>query len=225
MATGITRGQLRTQALNLADANGSTRWDAAPGGEVDQLLSVAYDMEWSRCLDAQPQLRVARANVAATNGLLTIPPGSIPRLYRVLKLLVDHIAYRSVRWEEFADAQHYNAQARVWFREGDTIQLLPATDATVEIVASSLPPSITSLADDTTAITVPTDATKTTFELIVAMETAGLLLNKGAAETPATVALQQQAEMARQLMLQQLARLAAKPFEFGYSDLPSEWGG
>src|SRR5712691_9421341 len=105
MAIGpaYTKGGLRTAVLQQADAVGSDRWDAAAGGEVDQIISDCFDREWKNILNANRYYKYAQVLVNTDPVTGRIPIANLStgtgdnqqRFYRVLVLIgpTDNIVY------------------------------------------------------------------------------------------------------------------------------------
>ena len=144
----IVRSDLRTRALQLADAVSSPRWDVTAGaaGEVDQHMGVVHSREWRRILNAQPDYRIAqRTPTSDSQGRITIASlsdlsvaDSQQRFYRIRSLTMNNRPYR-----EIAATDGYLAAASLqstssvpifgfWFRQGDYIMVpdSPSTTST-----------------------------------------------------------------------------------------------
>lgn len=224
-----TKAQLRLRVQRKADAVGSGRWDtsAGTGSETDQVIAVAYDREWIRVLDAAPDLRVTKYTATTdNNGQVTASnfSSSSARFHRVFALFGPNRAvYRRGHFRDYVASEEQPSWDRVWYKVGNDLQIQPKeVGATVKLWVVSLPTSITGLADGA-AITVPSEAQEETFTEIVALEAAALLLFKGGAEMTAGQGLQQQAEMLRRQMLNDLARVAEGPIQMRHADDPLDW--
>lgn len=225
----ITKAQMRLRVQRKADAVGSSRWDttAGAGGETDQVISVAYDREWIRVLDAAPDLRVTKYT-ATTDAAGQIPgsnfSSSSARFHRVMGLYgPEGLTYRRGHFRDYVASDEAPSFDRVWYRIGNAIQVLPAkSSSTVKLWVTHLPTAFTGLADGDT-LTVPTDTQEETFQEIVALEAAALLLFKGGAEMSAGMGLQQQADGLRRLMLNDLTRAAEGPLRMRHDDDVSDW--
>lgn len=225
-----TRAELRVRTLRRADATGSGRWDQTTDatGEVDQLMGVAYDREWITVLDADAMLRAADISATSdSNGKYALADlsSSTARLHRILGVYRNSVVHKPVPAREWLQAADHGLHARVWYRLGTSIQVLPVSaSSAATFTVNSLPQAITGLAE-AGAITTPSDAQAETFTEIVALEAAAMLLLKGATETNAAMVLKQQAQMLRTAMLSDLSRLAEGPLVMRYDDDPAEWGG
>lgn len=225
----ITKAQMRLRVQRKADAVGSGRWDTTTGagGETDQVIGVAYDREWIRVLDAAPDLRVIKYTATTdTAGQLAGShfSSSSARFHRVLGLYgPEGMVYRHGHFRDYVASDEAPSFDRVWYRVGNAIQVLPTVaNATVKLWVTHLPTAFPALAEGA-AIAVPTDAQEETFQEIVALEAAALLLFKGGAEMTAGQGLQQQAEGLRRLMLSDLTRAAEGPIRMRYDDDPYDW--
>lgn len=225
----LTKAQLRLRVQRKADAVGSGRWDtsAGVGSETDQVIGVAYDREWIRVLDAAPDLRVTKYTATTNNnGQVTASnfSSSSARFHRVFALYGPNGAvYRRGHFRDYVAAEEQPSWDRVWYRVGQDLQVLPIeAGATVKVWVVHLPTTFTGLADSA-EITVPSDAQSETFQEIVALEAAALLLFKGGAEMTAGQGLQQQAEGLRRQMLNDLARVAEGPTQMRYGDDAGDW--
>lgn len=222
------RSVYQAQALNFADATGSTRWSTT---ELNYALGQCHMREWKRILNANRYVRFATRTVTQdTSGQLALSSlDSVAtqdvqqRFYRVIDMAQGTRTYQQV---EFADVPTatliggYNVQ-RAWFLIGDVIQCLPVESGAVMTVwVNHTPTPIDQLSGDTIAAEFPRD-----YEPIVCLEAAARLLQKGAMESGAAKDLLQQSEAMRQDMLSDLARVSTNPLRMRYPDTRTEWGG
>lgn len=231
-----TRAQLRTDALNIADANGAQRWDTTEGtGEVDRRLSFVYDREWRRILDAQPYaLTAKRTPTADSDGKIALTElsvatsgggGSITteRLYRILLVAFGGYPYEdaSQQSRDFFLAQLHGGVGRRWYRDATQLWVPQAAGLTADGVwVNYLPRKFTLYASDDTEVELPDN-----YDDIFAHEAAAALLVKGGAETGAALELKAFAREMRDEYLASYQKLSLNPLGFRYSDDPSEWGG
>lgn len=226
----LTKAQLRTRVQRKADAVGSGRWNTATDitGETDQAVSVAYDREWIRVLDAAPDLRVTKYTATTDNNGQVAGSdfsSSSARFHRVLGLWGPGGAvYRQGHFRDFVGQEESSGVfERVWYRVGSALQVLPAeSGATVKLWVVHLPTAFTGLAEGT-EVTAPSDAQAETFQEVVSLEAAALLLFKGGAEMSAGISLQQQAESLRRQMLNDLSRVAEGPVVMRHGDDWMDW--
>lgn len=231
----MNKGQIRTRVLQLADAEDSTRWDDAAGGEVDSHIGVIQDREWKRILNVNPYIRLARRQPTTTStGYISgtdLDSGSgdsTQRKYRVIAVVINNAVYEEMQFREWVTGSKGSniGPTGVWYWEGDDIFSLPKqasfalTTGGDGVWVSHLPCRQENLATESSTFTFPDG-----YEDVVAFEAAALLLLKGGAETQAAVDLQRQAELLRQDMLQDFARRSLKAQKFQYADLSFDWGG
>lgn len=229
-----TRGQLREDALNLADAVLAQRWDATPGGEVDRRLSWVLDREWRRILDAQPYARTGKrtpttdadGKVALSD--LTIGAGdAIERLNRILLVGFGGAVYDdgSQFSRDFFLAQTMggvNGVGRQWYRDGTHLWVPAAGPNTVAdgVWVSHIPARFHTYSSDSIDVPLPEG-----YDDIFAYEGAAAVLVKGGAETQAAVELKAFAKEMREEFLAHYARLSTLPLRFKFPDSASDWGG
>lgn len=232
-----TRAQLRTDAVNRADANaagGASHWDTTPGtGEVDRILGSVHMQEWRRILNATPYLQTQLLTpVTDTNGnvpLTTLSTGSgdnQQNLYRVLAVsngLIGSNAmfYSEVKTQEipqFLLIAQTGVIYYVWFRNGPNL-VIPGNPSTqLSIYVNYTPTRFDQLAGDGSLVALPDD-----YGEIFALEGAAALLMKGGTETEAATALLAAAEKKRQDRLQDLSRIGISPWTVAASDSRWDW--
>lgn len=223
-----TRAELRTDALNIADANGSGHWDDSAGGEVDRRGGIVHAREWKRILNAAPWTRTAqRTPTADASGrvlLSTLSDTSAPdakeRLFRILVVAFDNRAYEEVDAKSYVLAAVNGQARRCWYRDGSYLVAPDAASLTATgIWVNHTPTPLHKLSADAVTVELPDD-----YDDVLAYEWAAMLLTKGAAETQAAAELKALAEEMRAELLADLARVSTKPLAFGYGDHPGDWG-
>lgn len=224
-----TRAQLRTRALNRADANGAGRWDATAGGEVDQLGGIVFDREWRRILNANPyyKFNTVTVNSDGTTGrypissLTTGAADAVKRFYRIIAVRIDDVMYEEVPFKEWSLAETLAMAPRVWWYEGDNIMALPKALAKPGVFSVNyIPCRIDNLSADNVAVDFPDG-----YEDVLVLEWAKHILVKGGAETPEALAMGALAEELRVDMLQDIARRSTNPLRMRYADSSWDWGG
>lgn len=227
-----TRSQLRTDVLDLADANGSGRWNTTAGGsgEVDRRLGMVHMREWRRILNAAPYYRFAKrtptfdssGKVAITHASMgTYTGDSQERVFRILLLSVNNTPYEFVEAKRYVLATANGESLRCWYREGDNIVVPDAANLTATGVwVNHLPTRFDQLSGDGVSVTLPDD-----YDDIFVYEGAGELLMKGGAESGTSGEFFGMARRLRDDMLSDLARISGNPMGFEYPDSRHEWGG
>jgi hypothetical protein len=229
----ITRTGLRTRALQLADAVGSTRWDTTDAtGEIDVHMGVIHLREWKRILNANPYYRVAQRTPAidssgriAISALTSGTGNSVETFYRVLMLSANNVAYKEILTKEGFLAGVQTApdsqMAGVWFRQGDYIYVPGAANTTATGVwVNHVPCAANALALAADTVVFPEG-----YEDLLGYELAAIILSKGAAEADAAGTMKAFAEDMRRDMLQDIARFSISPTVFQFSDTAAEWAG
>lgn len=225
----LTKSQLRSRVIQLADAVGSQRWETTPGGEVDQHIGIAMDREWKRILNANPYYRVARRTPTSdANGYYAVSDLSsgtgdaTERLYRVIAFAVDNVVYEEGRLSDYLLPNAGAVQPNyVYYFEGTQLMALPKTASkAADVVVNWLPQRHDQLAGESSGLDFPDG-----YENVIAWSAAAMLLNKGAVEAGAAQVLEYQAEQLRQDMLQDLARRSTNPIKLRYADDRSDWAG
>lgn len=227
----FTRVQLRTRALNRADANSSQRWDATAGsgGEVDQLGGIVFDREWRRILNANPyyKFNTITFNSDASTGrysLASLTTGSgdtIKRFYRVIGVQIDDVMYEEVPFKEWTLAETLAMSPRVWWYEGDNVMALPKQLGRAgKFYVNYIPARIDNLTADSVTVDFPDG-----YEDVLVLEWAKHLLMKGGAEIQEALALGALAEELRSDMLQDIARRSTNPLRMRYADSAWDWAG
>lgn len=225
----ITKADLRTRVLQMADAVGDSRWDATAGGEVDQHIGVVMDREWKRILNANPFYRIGRRTPSSdTSGYYTLTDldsgtgDTAQRHYRVLAFAVGNIVYEESRLDLWLLPNTSNPQPQyIWYFEGTKLMALPITvSAAADVIVNWIPPRQEQLSGDTIVVDFPDG-----YENVVAWDAASMLLNKGASEAQRAQVLSYQAEALRQDMLQDIMRRSTAPIKMRYNDAASDWAG
>lgn len=222
-----TRARYMTETRNAADATNATRWS---DDEVRTALGLAHTREWKRLLNANRYLRFAQRSATQDTGgqftLASLDSGSADtqqRFYRILDIADGTRVYDEVQFAEVPVATGIATAntSYCWYRAGDVVQMLPiASGATVTVTVNHTPTPIDQLSADNVAAEFPRD-----YELIVAVEAAAYLLEKGGAEAGAAAILAQRAETIRQDMLSDLARTSTSPLRMQYPDTRHAWHG
>ena len=226
-----TRAQLRTRALNRADANGSGRWDttAGSGGEVDQLGAVVFDREWRRILNANNTYKFNTVTITSDAVTGRYPIGSlttgsadaIKRFYRIIGVRIDDVMYEEVPFKEWTLAETLAMAPRVWWYEGDNIMALPkALSKAGVFLVNYIPCRLDSLSSESVPVDFPDG-----YEDVLVLEWAKHILMKGGAETQEALMLGALAEELRVDMLQDIARRSTNPLRMRYSDSAWDWAG
>jgi hypothetical protein len=219
-----TRLALRTDALRIADANGSSRWDTTAGsGEVDRRGGSAHAREWRRILNAAPWFRFAkRTPTADSSGQVALSDLSITgeRMFRVLLVSFGNTPYEEVAAKDYVLGAANNAAYRCWYRTGDYLVAPDAAGQTATgIWVSHTPTPLHELAADADTVVLPED-----YDDVLAHEWAAMLLTKGGAETQAAAELKALAQEMRADLLGDISRISTRPLTFGYGDSAAEWG-
>lgn len=222
-----TRATYMAQARVAADATSAGRWTE---DEVKTALGLAHTREWKRLLNANRYLRFGQRTATQDGSgqftLASLDSGSgdtQQRLYRILDIADQTRLYDEVQFAEVPVATVIATAntSYCWYRAGDVVQMLPiAAGASVTVTVNHTPTPIDRLSGDTVTAEFPRD-----YELIVAIEAASLLLEKGGAEAGAASIMAQRAETIRQDMLSDLARVSTSPLRMTYPDTRHVWHG
>lgn len=223
-----TRAQSRTDALLVADAYGSPRWDPTPGGEVDRRLGFVHAKEWKLILNAnryynfQMVTPTTDANGVIPFSSLTTGSGDATQnFYRVVKVMVGNAAYQFVQGPEYLNTPQTALPAFVWYQSGNSIVIPNALTTTVTgIWVNWYPQRFDLLATDASIVVLPID-----YDDVFAYAGAARLLSKGAAQSDAAAELSAIADGMRQDLLSDIARVSTDPATVRYSDSVSDWGG
>jgi hypothetical protein len=109
---------------------------------------------------------------------------------------------------------------RVWYELGDEVQVLPTAEGnSVTVLVNHLPQRADLLVDDNSTVTFPDG-----YDLILAYELAASMLMKGAAETQLAAELRGMAQVLRDRLQQDVARMGTKPLRLAYADDRADWG-
>lgn len=235
----MTLAQMRVRVLRRMDADSGTtdnRWDTTAGitGELDQALGHVFRKEWKRILNACPTFRVqliqpttdATGRVTFASLTTSASADAGKNAYRIVQLSRSGYIYSEVDMKDWVISESTNPSARVYWREGEELMLLPKEVSTAlngsgdGFWVSYYPTTPESLSTSTATVDFPNG-----YEEIVALETAALLLAKGGAETETTSYFKTLAEEMRADMLQDLARTSGRPVRMRYEDSASIWGG
>jgi hypothetical protein len=222
------RAQLRTDALNIADAFGSPRWDATAGGEVDRRLGMVHAREWKKILNANSHYQLSMVTpttdangVIPFSSLTTGAGDALQQFYRVLRVMVGSADYGLVTGAQYLALPATGLPAFVWYQSGSTIVIPNALAMTVTgIWVNWYPQRFDLLATDASIVVLPPD-----YDDVFAYAGAAMLLSKGGAETGAAAELTAMADGMRQELLADIARVATAPATVGYSDSSWDWGG
>lgn len=225
-----TKASLRTAVLKQADAENSDRWDSTPGGEVDGVISMVFDSEWKKILNAN---RYIKYNTIVTN--TDAVTGRIPltalstgvgdnqkRFYRILAVIgpTDNIVYSPAEFLDIPLGETFAANVRVFYLEGDNIFILPKQlNVPFDFRVNYIPTRPADLSGESVVINFPTD-----YQDLLKYEAASWMLTKGGAETGASAELRQFADVIRTEMLQDLVRISTDQDQIKYPDSRFSWG-
>ena len=226
-----TKATLRTAVLKQADAENSDRWDITPGGEVDGIISMVFDAEWKKILNAN---RYYKYNTIITNtdtvtgripltALTTGAGDATKRFYRILAVIgpTDNIVYSPAEFLEIPLGETFAANVRVFYLEGDNIFILPKQlNVPFDFRVNYIPTRPADLSAENIVVNFPSD-----YQDLIKYETASWMLTKGGAETGASAELAQFAEKIRTEMLQDVVRFTTDQDQVRYPDSRFEWGG
>lgn len=225
----MTKAELRTRTLQMADAVDATRWDATPNGEVDLHIGHTMDREWRRILNASPYYNLDRLTITsdtdgyyALSDLSTGSGDTAHRLYRVIAFARDSIVFEEVRVDQYLMPSLSAPQPQyIWYFEAQKIRALPIIASHVALVAINwIPTRQEQLDGEDSVITFPDG-----YEDVIAWSAASRLLNKSASEAARAQVLEFQAEALRQDMLQDLERRSLAPIKMRYTDSTWDYGG
>lgn len=210
---------------------GSQRWDTTANGEVDNVISAAFDQEWRRILQANANYRIASWSPvsSATTGryalsdIQTTAGDSQKRLYRIVSFIIDNISYVEVPAQNWlsVEAAGTNPVSRVYWREGTNVMCLPTQySVTATVHTNYLPTRPDALSADSVSPDFPDG-----YEEIVCLEAAARLLLKGGMEPTAAALLRQEANLLRDDMLTDINRLSLRARTVAFSDFSSDYAG
>jgi hypothetical protein len=223
-----TRAQARTDVLLIADAYGSPRWDATPGGEVDRRLGMVHAREWKKILNAVANYQLSLLTPTTDgNGvipftLLTTGAGDATQnFYRVRKLLVGNCTYSYVEGIEYLAPPGTALPAFIWYQQGASMVIPNALLTPVTgLWVNWYPCRFDLLSGDASIVILPPD-----YDDVFAYAGAAALASKGAADTGAAAELSAIADGMRQDLLSDIARISTDPATISYSDSARDWGG
>lgn len=215
----------------MSDTLNSDRWDATPGGEVDKVISMVFDREWKLILNANQfyQYNAVLVNTDPVTGripLTSLTTGSADtqkRFYRILTVIgpTDNIVYEPAWFTDIPLGETFAANVRVWYLEGQNIFILPKQlNTQFDFRVNWIPTRPSDLSGEGVLINFPGD-----YQDIVAWESAAWMLTKGGAETGAAAELRQFAQVMRDDMLQDIARVSVDADQMRYPDSRFQWGG
>lgn len=230
-----TRAQLRTDALRIADAYGSPRWDDTAGatGEIDRKGGAVHAREWKRILAVQPYYRVAKRTPTTDADAKFLwsalsDTSSIDSEERVHKVLA--FSFHGAPYEDHTHrarelflqvAAGSSMPRRVWYRQGDYVYVPDSASTTATGVwVNHTPTPLHRLSGDDVAVVLPDD-----YDDILATEWAAALLMKGGEETQASMELRAEARVLRADFMADLESMGLGPITMQYDDTPGEWGG
>lgn len=241
----LTRAQLRTMALNWADASTSTRWDTTAGGEVDQLAGYVQLQIWKRVLNAYPAFLTATRTVttSAPNPASIWPYGGTfdtstlssgtgdtqQNLYRIIVVSFNNLQYTEERPKNYLVPYVAGSTSLLWFAMGSTIVVPGTASSTGTVWVSWTPTPVHQLATDSSTVVLPSTSRDAAVpgddcNQAIAALTAALMLNKGGAESDAADRLQAQGAAMLEELLQDLSRLSTGALMMQYDDSPYNWG-
>ena len=223
-----TVAQLIANTREMMDADNSSRWQDS---FITTVLGIVHGREYSSVLGANPYYRFATRSVTTdSNGtvLYTALNGgtgdTAQTLYRILAIGDGFTVYRQTEFRSVPLATQTNYDSpyqKLWYDAGDRIQFLPVSGGLVlTATVSFTPPRPDQLSTSSVTVDFPEG-----HEVILWLEAAAMLLEKGAAESDAANRMRAMADVERQQMYQDITRRAARPTYFGYPDLAAEWGG
>lgn len=223
-----TVAQLIANTREMMDATNSDRWTDA---FITTALGVVHGSEYSSLLDANPYYTFQQITCTTdANGqipyssLSTGSGDSAKYLHRILAITDGTVVYRQTGFINvpLATSTNYDSPyQRLWYDAGSAIQLLPKTQTiSATITVNYTPPRVDQLATTASIVDFPDGK-----EVILWLEAAAMLLEKGAAESPAAQQMRMMADELRDQMYKDLTRRAARPTYFGYPDTAAEWGG
>lgn len=223
-----TRAQARTDVLLIADAYGSARWDATPGGEVDRRLGMVHAKEWKLILNANRYYNFQMLTpttdlngVIPFTSLTTGTGDTTQNFYRVVKVMVGNCVYQFVSGPEYLALPQTALPAFIWYQSGSTMVIPNAlTTQTTGVWVNWYPMRFDLLAGDASVVVLPQD-----YDDIFAYAGAARLLSKGGAETGASAELTAMADAMRLDLLADIARVSTDPQTMRYTDSPWDWGG
>lgn len=223
-----TVNDLIARTRERAEAVTSNRW--SPTEVLSTLVSVFED-EWSQLLQAAPMYRVQTLMAQSTNAngvlnLSTLTTGAgdtLKRLFRIVAINDGTTMFRETDFSEVPLALVANYQPvypRLYYLFGETLQVLPATQTSLNITVNYKPPALTDLDPATDAIDFPFGN-----ELLLANVAAARLLNKGGSEAIEGQNLMREANEERVQMLLDIRRRTTNPTIMRPPDHPGDWAG
>jgi hypothetical protein len=225
----ITKATARSRTLAFMDATGSTRWDTAPNGEVDQAIGYVSDQEWRTILDANPYYN-ADLKALSTLGGGQIPKSSITtgssdtahRLYKVIGMVANNLPVKIVdRFSDYLNVTLTGVQPNLVYNFGTVFQFVPNTDGIlVTTYFNYLPVRQDALSGEASIFNFVDG-----FEDVPLLGAAAYLLaSKGGAEAENAVPIVGLAKDRRNDMLSALRSPTLAPPSIRYNDSASEWG-
>jgi hypothetical protein len=227
----MTRTELIAFTREVADMVDSPRWS---DDSISVLLGLAQWQEIAGLLNANRMYYINTLTPTQDSSgqfdvadLTSGSGNSVKNFYRVLTMAQPNtgagtaqLYYREASFEEYPNPQPSTSLPYVWYRFGDTIQILPAVDGQqMSVVVNYRPCRVDLLAADSDDVPFPNG-----YETILAYCAGARMLDKGGAESGAANALLSNAEDIRQGMLMDLGRSSTMPTIARAFDSRLDWG-
>lgn len=224
----LTRDSLILRARQMADAvNATGDW---PDDLVIALAETVLDNEWAQLLASAPWLRTSPRTVVldavGTASLAALDAGSgdtAERLFRVREVR-DVATGREYTYIHPAQVAHgdpgLGAGVYGWTIDGGQLLVLGASpNASVSVRVSHRPPLLSDLAGGGSVVPFVAGGTA-----LLAVETAALMLMRGAREGDEAAKLQMQGELLRQKLHDAQLRQHSGPIFVRAVDSADDWG-
>lgn len=219
----MTRAELIADAREWAEGEDSDRWSDE---KITLLADVAFRREWHEILKRNPDLRTATrtvtpsvAGVFALSALNSGAGDALERLHRIRWMKVADVPYEPLDLHERPNDPAVSAYYG-WYRDGNNVQLSPASAAQATVKVTHTPPRPSELSTGNIDLTFID-----TYEQILSLEIAALMLSKGGTESSEAKELKMVAADLREAMYDEIGRDSARPVGFAYDDSPESWGG
>lgn len=229
MPTTVTLATLMDMTRRWADAVATDRWD--DDTEVKPVLGIVYEEEWSRILAAAPTYRTGTRSVTtsatgrvALSDLDSGSGDSLQRWHRILAVVNNQTVYEEIQARDYplvVAGGGVSARDHVtgsYILVGDELFLPGVPSTAISVMVNHKPQAIEDLADTSSLVTFPLGG-----HIIIAMEAAAMLLQKGGTESTAARDLVEMASVRRESMLSDLQRRTAYPVFMGTTDAASDW--
>jgi len=215
----MTKAAIIAAARERADAYRSSRWDDT---DLGVMLGAIHWREWADILNANNMYRVHTFSVTPdSNGQVAKSSlqDSTRTFYRILSIKDVDRFFTPIQYKDAPrPAQFGYAQAYSWYEFGETIQLVPIVQGSVDFTVNYRPPRANTLSNSD-IVDFPDG-----HEYVLVYALAAEMLLKGGAETDAANDLIAFQRSLKEQMLADIRRLSVRPTLMEPMDDAADWG-